>query len=172
MVAAVRFEIDQRFPARPTDVVRAYTEPALYERMVGMTRIDRPEVLSTETRGDLVVVRVRYRFVADVPSAARALIDPGRLTWIDESDYDIAALTSSTQLAPDHYPDRLTGSATSRFAPDPADPAHTLRHITAEVTVRAPLVGGRVERAIVDGLREHLADEAAVVARHLGAAAG
>jgi hypothetical protein len=163
----VRFEIEQRFPAPPDVVVAAYTDPALYDRMVGMARVDRPQVLDVARHGDTVTLRVRYRFIADVPGPALAIIDPAKLTWVDETRYDLAARTSSSRLVPDHYPDRLTGSATSRFGADPTDPAVTLRRVTGEVAVRAPLVGGRVERAIVEGLHEHLADESHVVAAHL-----
>jgi hypothetical protein len=168
----VRFDLEQRFPAPPDDVLAAYADPALYDRMVGMARIDRPEVLGVERTGAGVLVRVRYRFTAEVPRAALTIIDPARLTWVDETLYDLGTHRSSTRLVPDHYPDRLAGSATSRFEPDPADPGRTRRTITGEVTVRAPLVGGRVERTIVDGLREHVVDEAGVVAAYLGAPAG
>jgi hypothetical protein len=40
--------------------------------------------------------------------------------------------------------------------------------VTGDVRVRVLLVGGQVERAIVSGLTEHLAEEAAVVADLLG----
>jgi hypothetical protein len=135
--------------------------------MVSMSRVEPPTVLDVVRTGDVVVVRTRFRFIADLPGAARAVIDPDRLTWIDESTYDLVSHTSSTRLLPDHYPDRLQASASSRFDPDPADPGRTVRRVSGRLTVRAPLVAGRVERAIVDGLREHLADEAHVVADHL-----
>jgi hypothetical protein len=161
----VEFTIDQRFPAPPDEVIAAYIDPKLYDRMVGLSRVEAPSVLDVTRRGDVVVVRTRFRFIADLPGAARAVIDPDRLTWIDESTYDLVAHTSVTRLLPDHYPDRLTASATSRFDPDPAG---TVRRVSGELRVRAPLVAGRVERAIVDGLREHLADEGRVVIDHLG----
>jgi hypothetical protein len=163
----MHFTVEQRFPQPPAAVIAAYTDPALYAAMVGLARVDRPEVLGSERTGDLAVVRVRYRFVADLPGPATAVIDPARLTWIDESRYDLAAGTSTTRLLPDHYPDRLRASASSRFEADPAVPGATLRRITGELSVKAPLVGGRVERAIVEGLQEHLGEEAGVVAAHL-----
>jgi uncharacterized protein YndB with AHSA1/START domain len=163
----VRFQIEQRFDAGPDDVMRAYTDPALYDRMVGMARVEQPAVIDVEREGDVVVMRVRFRFIADVPGAARAIVDPTRLTWIDETRYDLVAHTSTTRLLPDHYADRLKASASSRFDPDPTDPGRTVRRVEGELSVRAPLVAGKVERAIVDGLREHLADEAHVVTEHL-----
>jgi hypothetical protein len=163
----MEFTVEQRFPAPPDEVIAAYIDPTLYDRMVGLSRVEAPSVLDVTRQGDVVVVRTRFRFIADLPSAARAVIDPDRLTWIDESSYDLAAHTSVTRLLPDHYPDRLTASATSRFDPDPAGPAHTIRRVSGQLRVRAPLVASRVERAIVDGLREHLSDEGRVVIDHL-----
>ena len=168
----MRFEIEQRFPAPPDVVLAAYTDPALYQALGRTTRIDRPSLLDIDRRGDAVVVRVRYRFTADVPAAALTVIDPNKLTWVDETRYDLSARTSSTGLVPDHYPDRIAGSATSQFVADGTDPTVTRRLVAGDVTVRVPLVGGRVERAIVDGLREHLESEASAVAAHLDAAAG
>jgi hypothetical protein len=163
----VRFTVEQRFPHPPAAVVGAYADPALYAGMSGLARIDRPELLGVERTGDVAVVRVRYRFVADLPGPALAVIDPARLTWVDETRYDLVAATATTRLLPDHYPDRLRASASSRFEADPAAPGGTVRRVTGELSVRAPLVGGRVERAIVEGLQEHLAEEVGVVDRHL-----
>jgi hypothetical protein len=165
----MRFTVDQRVPHPPPAVIAAYTDPALYAAMVGLARVDRPEVLGVEQAGDTTLVRVRYRFVADLPGPARAVIDPDKLTWVDESRYDRAAGTSSTRLLPDHYADRLQATASSRFEPDPVTPGGTLRRVTGELSVKARLVGGRVEQAIVEGLQEHLVEEARVVAAHLGA---
>jgi hypothetical protein len=166
-VSPVRFQLDQKFAGSPDEVMAAYIDPALYDRMVGLSRVDAPTVLEVVPEGDIVVMRVRFRFVADLPGAAKAVIEPTKLTWIDETRYDLGAHTASTRLLPDHYPDRLRAAATSRFEPDPAAAGHTVRRVKGELTVRAPLVAGRVERSIVDGLREHLADEATVVASHL-----
>jgi hypothetical protein len=51
--------------------------------------------------------------------------------------------------------------------PDDDEPPRgpSVRRIAGSLTVRMPFVGGQVERAIVSGLREHLADETDVVNR-------
>jgi hypothetical protein len=51
----------------------------------------------------------------------------------------------------------LTCRGTERFHPL-SDGAN--RRVEAELKVRWPVVGGLVERAIVSGLKEHLAEEA------------
>ena len=60
----------------------------------------------------------------------------------------------------DHYADRLSCTYSSVLAT--AD-AGTLRTLRGSLKVRMLLVGGKVEGAIVSGLREHAAGEAALL---------
>lgn len=160
----MRFEVTQRFTAPVADVLGAYTDPAFYEQLVGLPKVGEPEVLEHRVDGNRVVLRVHYRFTAPLPSAATRVIDPKKLTWIEETTYDLAGATSRSRLLPDHYPDRLTAAATASFA---AAGDGTVRRIDGDLKVKMPLVGGKVEGAIVSGLREHLADEARVADRFL-----
>jgi hypothetical protein len=72
------------------------------------------------------------------------------------------------RLVPDHYADRLQSSGSCSI--EPAGDG-CLRTVTGRLKVRALVVGGAVERAIVSGLREHLAAEVAVVERFVDASA-
>jgi hypothetical protein len=64
------------------------------------------------------------------------------------------------RMVPDHYRDRFRCSGSYRFE---ADGTGSRRRCEAELKVRALLVAGAVEQAIVSGLEEHLADEVPVV---------
>jgi len=161
----MRFQVEQRFDAPVATVLATYTDPAFYERLVGLSKVGEPQVVEYRTDAQQVVMRVHYRFTADLPSAALAVIDADKLTWIEESTYDLAAATCRSKLLPDHYPDRLTASATSAFT---AAGAGTVRRIDGDLRVRMPLVGGKVERAIVSGLQDHLGDEARVANQYMG----
>jgi hypothetical protein len=163
----VRFQVEQRFAFAVADVLDVYTDPAFYEQLVGLPKVGEPRVLERTTDGDRVVLKVHYRFTAPLPSAATAVIDADKLTWVEETTYDLGAATSTSRLLPDHYPDRLQAGATASFAPAGDDAGATVRRIDGELKVRMPLVGGKVEGAIVSGLREHLADEAEVANRFL-----
>jgi hypothetical protein len=63
----------------------------------------------------------------------------------------------------DHYADRFKSSGTYRF--DPAGDEVTTRNCTGDIEIRMPLVGRRVENAIISGLREHLDAEVDLVQR-------
>ncbi len=160
----MRFDVRQRYAAPAADVLAHYASVEMYESLPEFGRISRPEILDRIDGGDRVTVRLRYRFTADLPAAALAVIDPDRLTWIDETTYDFGALTSSTKLLPDHYPRKLEASAASQFRDDSDG---CIREVSGSLRVHVLLVGGQVEKAIVSGLTEHLAEEQTLVARLL-----
>ena len=50
------------------------------------------------------------RFVGELSSAVTAVVDPAKLTWVDEATFDFAAHTGRHEILPDHYPDRLSAT--------------------------------------------------------------
>lgn len=158
------FLVEQTYGAAPDLVARAYTDPALYEAIGEVSRLGRPEVLDRRTDGDVVTLQVRYRFTGELAPAARAVLDADKLTWVEHSTHDLAEHHVRYRLAPDHYADRFTARGECRLAP--AD-GGSVRTVTGVVAVKALVVGGAVERAIVSGLSDHLADEAGAVDRFL-----
>lgn len=156
----MRFTIDQRFSAAPDTVARAYADPALYDAFQELPKMSRPEVLHHEADGDVVTLQIRHRFSGHLSPAARAVLDPARLTWVEHARHDLAERRTTFTMVPDHYADRFRCSGTFRFAD--AD-GGTVRHCAGEIRVKALLVAGAVEGAIVSGLREHLDEEVAVV---------
>ena len=160
----MRFTFEQRFSAPPEAVAAAYADPALYETFERLPKMEVLEVLDHRVTGTTVHLRVRSRFAAELPSAARRILDPAKLTWVEESTHDLAALTVSFRLVPDHYRDRLQASGSYRFEPAPSG---STRRSQGEVKVSYPLVGGAVERGIVSGLGEHLQHEVPVVEQWL-----
>ncbi len=160
----MRFEISQPFRHPPRAVDEAYTQPALYPTLVGLPNLGDMEVLSHERDGDIARLRIHVMFVREFSPAVAAAIDPSKLSWIQESTHDLLAGTTAFRFVPDNYADRFSAAGTTRTA---AQGDGAVRTLSGEVKVRAPLVGGRVERAIVEGLEEYLASEASLVDRFL-----
>ena len=104
--------------------------------------------------------RIRHVFTGHLSAAARAILDPARLTWVDDSVLDRRTHRSRFEIVPDHYPDRLhcTGTVTL----DEREGV-TRRRTEADLRVTVPLVGHWVEQAIVAGLRDHAEAEEEVV---------
>ena len=160
----MRFEISQEFrhEARPVD--EAYTEPALYPTLVGLPNLGDMRVLSHERDGDTARLRIHCKFVREFSPAVAAAIDPSTLSWVQESVHVLASGTSTFRFVPDNYADRFSASGGTRIV---STGGGSVRTLSGEVKVRAPLVGGRVEKAIVEGLEEYLHAEAALVDRFL-----
>jgi len=162
----MRFELTQRYRSSAADVTDAYADPALYPTLVGLPKLGGLEVLDSANDGTTATLRIRFRFTGHLPGAVTAVIDHEKLTWVQETTHDLAAGTTTFRLVPDHYPDRLKASGTFRVV---ADGTGSRRIVTGELKVRAPLVGGKVEQAIVSGLEEYLTAEAPAVDAYLGA---
>ena len=160
----MRFELQQRFRAAPDDVARAFADAGFYAALQELPNVDRPEVLDRQEDGERVRLRVRYRFTGALSPAARRVIDPARLTWVEDTTHDLASRTARFVLLPDHYGSRFSCAGGYRFDPDGDG---TRRRLEGDLTVRFPLVGRAVERAIVSGLRDHQAHEVGVLERYL-----
>lgn len=160
----MRFALRQRF-AHPVEAVEAtLLDPAFVARAGHRPELGAPELLDQHQAGAVVHRRVRYRFAGELPPGVTAVVDPDRLTWVDESSLDRASHRGQHLIVPDHYRDRLRCSYTSQLEPHDRG---TERRLHGELTVRFPLVGGKVERAIVSGLVDLAELEAALVDRWL-----
>src|SRR4051794_40152574 len=109
----MRFQVTQRFAAPVEAVLAAYTDPAFYDELVGLPKVGEPKVLERTAQGTRALLGVPSRFPAAPPPAAPRVIAPAKLPGVEETPYAPAAATSRSKLVPDHYPDRLTASATA-----------------------------------------------------------
>jgi hypothetical protein len=154
----VHFEIEQRFDAPRDTVEAAYVDPALFAVLAALPKIGRPELLDHEREGGRVRQRVRYQFTGELSG----VVDPARLSWVEETVFDPTAHRSDVRIVPDHYRGMLQSHMTILYSEAGSG---TLRHAGGELRVHVPFVGGKAERAIVSGMREHAAVEGDAVAR-------
>ena len=157
----MRFSLDQELPGTVDQVLTALLDPELLARLGELPNLGAPEVLSQERDGDIVTQRVRYRFTGSLSSAVTRVIDPEKVTWVDETTYDLSARHATFRIIPDHYGNKLRCAGTYSFT---AHGAATIRHAEGDLSVGVPLVGRVVERAIVSGLQDHLRAEADLLA--------
>lgn len=160
----MRFEIRQDFPAPADAVQAAYLDPEFLATMGTLPRLGAPELLESNDDGHVVARRIRYRFAGDLNSAVRAVVDPDRLTWIEESRTERARRLTTWVIRPDHYADKLTGRGEFLIS---STTAGSVRVASGEVKVKVFLVGSKVESAIVSGMREHAELERKALLEHL-----
>ena len=146
----------RRGGARPTPT------PPSTPRSSGCRSCRSPRSWATRSTATSCALQVRYRFGGELSSAARAVIDPARLTWVERSTHDLGRRAhDASRWCPTTT---ATGSAArARTASRRPTTGSCRRHGEADLTVKALLVarrgGGR------DRLRpqEHLVDEVPVV---------
>lgn len=166
----VDFRIEQRIAGPVDAVAQAFVDARFVAATAGLPKVGGAELLDQQRDGDRVRQRIRYRFTGELSSAVTRVVDRDRLTWVDEAEHDLTTFRSEHRIVPDHYADRLHAGYATQLEPD-GDGARTRTLVTGTLTVRMPLVGGRVERAIVSGLEEHAAAEAELLGHWLGGSA-
>ncbi len=150
----MRFEIVQELAATPEALDAALVDPAFLVRMVELPKLGSAEVLTQERDGDVVRQDVRYLFQAELSSAVTRVVDPKKLTWVERSVCDLVAHRTECEIRPDNYGGLLAGRYDAVIV---AVGDGARRTLTGDLKVKMPLVGGKVERAIVGGLEENAA---------------
>ncbi len=167
----MRFQNQQEIAGPIEAVARIYTDPRFYEVLGELPKLGKPEVLERREEGRVVHLAVRFRFTGNLSPAVTAVIDPAKLTWVEESVHDLTNRTVTFRMKPEHYADRLRSGGSVRY--ESGGDGVTRRVTDGELAVKLPLLmgggrtGGVVENAIVSGLREHLSAEVEVVERLL-----
>ncbi len=163
----MQFHIEQCFAGPLEAVEAAFFSPELLASLATLPKVGGAELLEQHDGGATFTQRVRYRFTGELSSAVTAVVDPEKLSWVEESTLDRATHVTRWMIVPDHYASRLSSSGTFWLTAQAHDV--TIRSTDAQIKVHFPLVGGRVEKAIVSGLKEHAAAEEATVNRFLNA---
>ena len=153
----MRFSVEQVLPGPVERVEDALLDPAFLTLMASLPKLGAPQLLDVTENGTTVRRRVRYRFAGDLSPAVTAVVDPAKLTWVEDATVDRVSHCTTFRILPDHYGSRLKCSGTFRLEEVPGG---VRRVLDGDLRVSFPLVGGKVERAIVSGLREHAALEA------------
>jgi hypothetical protein len=159
----VDFRAENHFAATIDEIIAAYADPDLAPSLGPLAPLSAGELLEHRRAFDTVTAHVRYAYLGDLPPGASAIVDPFKLTWVQVTELDLVKRRALVVLQPDHYPDRLAARAVERFETAPL--GGTNRTVEGELTVKLLVAGRAVERALVSGLQEWLANETVAVDR-------
>lgn len=146
------FTLTQEIPASIDAVDAALVNPDFLTRMTELPKLGSAEVVSHERAGSTVHLQVRYLFQADLSASVTRVVDPSKLTWIEVSTVDLTAHQTTCVIRPDNYANLLEGSYSATIA---ASGGGSLRTVRGSIKVHVPLLGGKVEKAIIGGLSEN-----------------
>jgi hypothetical protein len=140
-----RLELRHHYPEPPERVRQVLTDPAYLHDKLRTVGGPRAELVSRDEdqRGVTIVARQAVPDNA-LPSFVRSMVPHG-LTIHRTEIWTSAGGSMSAVM--DGAPGTVTG--TMRLQPDPAG---SVLSLYVEATVALPLVGGKVERAIIDGV--------------------
>jgi len=161
----VRFRLDQHFATPAGEVAAAFVDSELLAHLCGADDLGRPELLERVEEGEVVRLRVRYAFTGVLSPPLSAVVEPARLTWVEESTLDRRTHRTEFHVVPDHYPGRLRCAGTIELHDDGHGGARRIAEGTLEVGI--PVLGGKVERAVVEALVAQAATQARVVGEWL-----
>src|SRR2546423_10284885 len=133
----MRFQLEQMIAGPVDAVARVYPETRFYELLGELPKLGRPEVLDRREDGSVVHLAVRFRFTGNLSPAVTRVVDPDRLSWVEESVHDLERHTVTFHMEPDNYADRLRFDGSSRF--EPAGGGRTPRPAQGDAVVPVPL---------------------------------
>jgi Protein of unknown function (DUF2505) len=158
----VRFQIEQRFTANANEVLRALiSEKYLREGMAKLPDISEPDVVQHSTANAIRNV-LKFHFGGHLPSVVTTVVDPKKLSWVEDTHIDLTQRTASFTITPAHYANFFGCRGSWTIIPNGASSTRLIEGIM-KVSSPIPFVNGQVERAIVSGLRERLVLEPAIL---------
>ena len=155
----MQFTQSVSYPGTVDEVVAMYLTPAYLERRFGQFVVEGSSTVSVEGERVSFAGTVRPELI---PAAARFVKSDLRVTFTEEWATNEAGATSRTSVTVDGAP--VSVEATSTLAS--ADAGCT-REVSGNVSVRVPLLGGRIEKEAVTHLGRVVEREQALAAQWL-----
>lgn len=150
----------------PAPVERAWEQlqtPDYAAALSEVAAVDR-EVLQTGSAGGLPSRTVRLTGRKPLPGAVAKLLGSSQIRYVQEERIDAAARTIHWRVTAPDLSDRFEAQGTWRII---AEGTSSVRLIEGEIRVSIPLVGGKIERAVVEELTASYDKSAAFAQRWL-----
>ena len=148
------------YPASADEVVAMYLAPAYLERRFGAFLVEGSARIRVE--GQRITLDGECRPELIPAAAARFVKSDLRVTFTEEWTLNEAGATSRTSMTVDGAP--VSVEATSTLSPSDAGSA---REVSGNLSVRVPLLGGRIEKEAVAHLGRVVEREQALAAQWL-----
>lgn len=156
----MRIHVAHRFPVTPRAYWEATRDEALEARMADAGEVDFTHLERT-VEGAVTRDRIRVTPRKELPAVAQRALGTPRFTYVQIVDSDDSTMTTSWKVVTDVLSDKVTCGGTSRVVPAPEG---CERVIEGEIKVAIPLVGGAIEKVVLEQLSRSY-DRAADVIR-------
>lgn len=105
------------------------------------------KAIDQKREGSKIYRRYEWRMFGQIPRAAQRALSPEMLTFIEESVWDDESCVTESRIMPMYFKDSISCESTVVWR---GRDAGSERVIESEAVVNIPVMGGLVERAVVD----------------------
>ena len=159
----MQIRISHSFPVPPRTYWDGTREPELDEKIAEASDID-VTVIERRRDGARTHDELRVSPRKELPALAQRALGAKRFSYVQVVDSDDDTMTTAWQVLMDVIPDKVSCAGTSRVV---ATAEGCERIIEGEIKVSIPLVGGAIERVVLEQLERSYDRAAEVIRRHL-----
>ena len=157
----MKLDVRHSLPCSPEQFWDLFWDPEFERRLDSSASIHR-EMLELNPEVDGVQTwRIRFTPERELPRAVAKLIGNSKLVYDQESRLDRGAGILEWRVIPQVLADKVTAQGTMRIVPAPGG---CERIVTGEVSVRVPMLGGRIEKTILSNVTDSYDRAAEVIA--------
>lgn len=165
----MKFRIAHSFPCTPSTWWEIAHRPDVEAALAAAAEVTLEPLAAAgpdaASHGATRVSRIRVRPHRPLPPLVQKALGAERFSYVQESAHDDARHTTRWTVLPEVLGDRIACSGTASVRELPGGRCE--RVIEGEITVRVALVGGAIEKAVVDELERSYGRGAEVLSRHL-----
>lgn len=162
----MQFRIAHRFPCTPDRFWALIREPGYEADLQKESSMD-ITVLQREDRGGHLLERFKLVSRTPLPALVQRAAGVDRISYEQELDSDHATKVITWKVKTLFLTDKVKCGGTSKVIPAPGGGCE--RVLEGEITVAVPLVGGQIEKQIVEQLQSSYDKAARVIERRLKA---
>ncbi len=149
----MKFYLEQRLNADFDTIQQILISPLYFQNLNELDPGGKSELVKKIITDDFIDLIVHYHFVGSLPSAAKAIIDPSKLSWTEETRIDKKTHKGTFSIIPDNYKDRLDCYGTTKL--EVISENETLRVLEGDLKVHVFLLASAAEAGIVSGIKKH-----------------
>ena len=159
--ATMILNVRHTLPCAPDQFWDLFWDPEFERRLDASAEIQREMVeLGPEIDG-IQSWRIRMTPQRELPRAVAKLIGSKKLVYEQESRLDRSAGVLEWRVLPQVLADKVTAQGTMRIVPAAGG---CERIVTGEISVRVPMLGGRIEKTIMSSVTDSYNRAAEVIA--------
>lgn len=159
----MQIRISHHFPVAPRAYWEGTRDPALDEKIAAAGDID-IVVVARRKDGSHAHEELRVSPRKELPAIAQRALGASRFSYLQIVDSDDDTMSTTWKVLSDVIPDKVRCAGTTRVVPAPDG---CERIVEGEIKVSIPLVGGAIEKVVLEQLERSYDRASEVIRRHL-----